>query len=132
MRLTTKGEYAVRSVINLLSNPANGPVRIRDIADSEGISKAYIEQLFNRLRKDGLIKSVRGPAGGYILAKKPEKITIGDIIRSVEGPIFLTLCSSGKTGCCDRERSCRSLPMWKKINKRIESALDSIDLGDLK
>lgn len=131
MRLTTKGEYAVRAMIYLLQKGAGSPVQIREISDSELISKAYIEQLFNKLRRSGLIKSTRGSKGGYVLGKSPAKITIGDIVKSVEGPISLTLCSTGETGCCDRSSKCRSFPVWKKINKKIESALDSINLGDL-
>lgn len=132
MRLTTKGEYAVRSLIYLLYNNEGCPVQIREISQSEGISKSYIEQLFNTLRKDGLIKSVRGPSGGYTLAKSPKKISIGDIVRSVEGPISLTICATGKKGCCDRSSMCRSYPVWKKINNKVEAVLDSIRLGDLK
>lgn len=133
MRLTTKGEYAVRAVIYLLLNSSKGPVRISEIAKNEGISKNYIEQLFNKLRKSGLLKSVRGPAGGYILGKKQNRTTIGDIVRSVEGPVSLTLCvgENAKTNCCGKTSSCRSYPVWKKINGLIEKALDSVKLGDL-
>lgn len=131
MRLTTKGEYAVRAMIYLLQNANKGPVQIREISLSEGISKSYIEQLFMRLRRSGIIKSMRGPSGGYVLGKNPIKISIGDIVRCVEGPISLTICS-GKSGFCNRSAKCRSYPVWKKINFQIEKVLDAIKLGDLK
>ena len=131
MRLTTKGEYAVRAMIYLAKAGGNSPVQIREISLSEGISKAYIEQLFNKLRRSGIIKSLRGPSGGYVLGKPANKISIGDIIRSVEGPIFLTICS-GKGGFCKRSSSCGSYPVWKKISRQIENVLDSIKLGGLK
>ena len=130
MKLTTKAEYAVRCLINLLHAEGKAPIQIRQISDSEGISKPYIEQLFMKLRKDGLIKSVRGPSGGYVFSKSPSKITIGDIIRCVEGPIHLAVCTSGQT--CGRMKGCRTYPLWQKISKKIESALDSVKLGDLK
>jgi Rrf2 family protein len=129
MKLTTKAEYAVRCLINLLHAEGKEPVQIRQISDSEGLSKPYIEQLFMKLRNGGLIKSTRGPSGGYVFAKAPKSITIGDIIRCVEGPIYLATCTSGKT--CGRMGNCRTYPLWKKINKKIESALDSVSLGDL-
>ena len=128
MRLTTKGEYAVRAMLDLAANSSGDPVQIKDIADRENISRSYIEQLFNRLRKTGLIKSVRGPSGGYKLAHGASKISIGDIIRSVEGPLFLALCASGT---CDRSRVCRSSKLWKKLGTKIEAALDSVKIGEL-
>jgi len=133
MRLTTKGEYAVRATIYVLHHSDKGPVQISEIAKNEGISKTYIEQLFNKLKKGGILKSTRGPAGGYVLNKKPEKITIGDIVRCVEGPVSLTICEEnpGKKHNCKRASSCKSYPVWKKINGMIESALDSVKLGDL-
>jgi len=129
MKLTTKGEYAVRTLIYLLHNSAAGPVQIRNISVNEGISKNYIEQIFMGLRKGGILKSLRGPSGGYVFARSPKKISIGDIIRCVEGPVHLALCSSGKP--CSRMSGCRSYPVWKKINKKIEAVLDSVKLGDL-
>ena len=129
MKLTTKGEYAVRTLIYLRHNSNGKPVQIRDISVNEGISKTYIEQLFMCLRKGGILKSLRGPSGGYIFAKSPKQISIGDIIRCVEGPIHLALCSSGKA--CSRMSGCRSYPVWKNINKKIEAVLDSVKLGGL-
>ena len=129
MKLTTRGEYAVRSLIYLLHNSEGKPLQMRQIALNEGISKTYIEQIFMQLRKGGILKSLRGPSGGYVFARHPKRITIGDIIRCVEGPVHLALCSSGKP--CERMADCRSFPVWKKINKRIEAVLDSVKLGDL-
>ena len=104
MKLSTKGEYAVKACVYLAQTADGNPVQIREISQTQKISKAYIEQLFMTLRKGGLIKSVRGPAGGYTLAKDPKKITIGDIIKCVEGPIFTTLCTGGKDVSCRQIR----------------------------
>lgn len=128
MRLTTKGEYAVRAILDLAANSNGKPVQIRDISGRENISKSYIEQLFNRLRKSGIIKSIRGPQGGYILSTNAKKISIGDVIRSVEGPVFLAICA---TGSCSRSGVCRSSKLWKKLGTKIEAALDSVKIGEL-
>ena len=116
----------------MLQSSAGMPVQMREIAESEKISKPYIEQLFMKLRRSGIIKSLRGPSGGYVFAQKPEKISVGDIVRSVEGPISLTLCDSKDNGICARLGICKSYPVWKKINKKVEQVLDSINLGEFK
>jgi len=128
MRLTTKGEYAVRAILDLAATSKGEPVQIKDIASREKISKSYIEQLFNKLRKSGIIKSIRGPQGGYVLARSAKKTTIGDVIRSVEGPVFLAICASGP---CERSCVCRSSKLWKKLGIKIEAALDSVNIGEL-
>ncbi len=130
MRLTTKSQYAVRALLHLTEKEGK-TIQMREISVSEGISKPYIEQLFNKMRKYGLIKSIRGPQGGYILARPAKKITMGDIVRSVEGPIHLTRCAGEKDSFCKRSKLCRSFPMWSKVNKKIEAVLDSVSLGDL-
>lgn len=133
MRLTTKSEYALRALSYMLSNAKEAPLQIREISKNEGISKFYIEQLFMKMRRAGLIKSIRGPQGGYVLAKNPKTISIGDVVRSVEGPIHLIMCTGkNNTFDCSRALSCKPYPVWKKINRKIEDVLDSISLEELK
>jgi len=132
MQLTTKSKYAVRALVYMLQCTKGNPVQIREIAESEKISKQYIEQLFMKLRRSGIIKSLRGPSGGYVFSQKPENISIGDIVRSVEGPISFSLCDSKDKGICARLGICKSYPLWKKINKKVENVLDSINLGEFK
>jgi len=129
MRISTKGEYAVRALVDIASQSGKNPVQIREISKREGISKSYIEQLFVKLRNLKIIKSIRGPKGGYLLAKDASNISIGDIIRAVEGPIALVQCVTNK--CCERTSKCSSYSLWKKVSSKIEEQLDSISLKDL-
>ncbi len=130
MRLTTRSEYAVRAVICLAEAEGSGPVRTREIAQKEGISRFLIDQIFMKLRKGGLVKSTRGRSGGYVLAKAPGRISIGDIIRSVEGPIYILKCC-GSDGACKKSSVCRPHSMWQKINSDIEKVLDRAKIGAL-
>lgn len=130
MRLTIRSEYAVRAMICLAKTEGGGPVRTREIAQKEGISRFLIDQIFMKLRKGGLVKSTRGRAGGYALAKAPDRISIGDIIKSVEGPIYILKCCSSD-GACKKSSVCKPHSMWQKINSDIEKVLDRAKIGAL-
>ncbi len=130
MRLTTKSTYAVRAIIYLAEASGNGPVQIREIAEKEGISRFLIDQIFMKLRKSGLVRSLRGRTGGYILSKDPDNISIGDIVRSIEGPISILKCCSADS-LCSKFPVCRPHFMWKKINADIEKILDKAKIGAL-
>jgi len=130
MKLSTKSRYAVTALFDLFFHQKKGPISAIDISRRQGISIDYLEQLLHVLRKKGLIKSVRGPGGGYLLSKNAKQIKIGDIIRATEGPVSLVDCLDNanvckKTGCC----STRSL--WKKFSKEIEKVLDKVTLDSL-
>lgn len=133
MRLSTKSTYGLRAMLNIaLKN--EGVISIMDIARNEGISTSYLEQLLNRLRRDGLIESVRGPKGGYSLAKNPSRITVLDIIKTLEGNISPVHCvgSGKKTGSvCVRKNECVPKMVWLKLAKAINNCLRSITLEDL-
>jgi Rrf2 family cysteine metabolism transcriptional repressor len=132
MKLSTKGKYGVRAVFEIARNYGKGPITIKEIADRQGISFSYLEQILHRLGKAGLIESVRGPAGGYLLARKPEELTIGDIVRSLEGPIALSHClEPGEAGDCHQTDVCVARMVWAKVGAKIEEALDSISFDDL-
>lgn len=108
------------------------PTQARDIARRQGISQRYLEQIFQKLKKAGIMSSQRGPKGGYYLIKEPEEITIGDIIRAAEGPIELVFCTAqGPRKKCSREEFCVTTPFWTKLSERISEAFDDVSISDL-
>jgi len=132
MKLSTKGKYGVRAVFEIARHHGKGPITIKEIADRQGISFSYLEQILHRLGKAGLIESVRGPAGGYLLARKPSDLTIGDIVRTLEGPIALSHClEPGEAGECYQADDCVARMVWTKVGAKIVEALDSITFDDL-
>ncbi len=132
MKLSTKGKYGVRAVFEIARNYGKGPITIKEIAERQGISFSYLEQILHRLGKSGLIESVRGPAGGYLLSRKPAELTIGDIVRALEGPIALSHClEPGESGDCTQADDCVARMVWARVGAKIEEALDSITFADL-
>ncbi|SJZ72826.1 RrF2 family transcriptional regulator [Selenihalanaerobacter shriftii] len=133
MKLSTKGRYGVRAMFDLALHYGEGTTPLRSIAERQGISENYLEQLIAALRKAGLVNSVRGAHGGYLLAKKPDKITIGDIIRVLEGPIAPSDCvaDDGNENCKNIE-DCITRLIWKDLQESINEVLDSISLEDLR
>ncbi len=132
MKLSTKGKYGVRAVYEIARHEGQGPISIKEISERQGISFSYLEQILHKLGKAGLIESVRGPAGGYLLARKPAELTIGDIVRTLEGPIALTHClEPGEEGDCYQAEDCVARMVWTKVGAKIEEALDSISFEDL-
>jgi Rrf2 family cysteine metabolism transcriptional repressor len=132
MKLSTKGKYGVRAVYEIARHSGKGPITIKEIAERQGISFSYLEQILHRLGKAGLIDSVRGPAGGYLLARNPSELTIGDIVRTLEGPIALSHClEPGEAGECNQADDCVARMVWAKVGAKIEEALDSITFDDL-
>jgi Rrf2 family transcriptional regulator, cysteine metabolism repressor len=132
MKLSTKGKYGVRAVFEIACHYGNGPISIKEIAERQGISFSYLEQILHKLAKAGLIDSVRGPAGGYLLARQPSELTIGDIVRVLEGPIALSHClEPGESADCYQADDCVARMVWAKVGAKIEEALDSISFNDL-
>lgn len=129
MRLTTKGRFAVTAMIDLASRDGDGPVTLAGIADRQKISLSYLEQLFGKLRRYKLVNSVRGPGGGYRLARSMDTITVADIIIAVDEPMDATQCG-GKQNCHDEQR-CMTHDLWSNLNKRMYEYLDSVSLGAL-
>lgn len=134
MRLTTKGRYGLRAMFELAKNFGKGPIAIRTISERQHLSVHYLEQLLSQLRRSGLIKSVRGPGGGYVLAKKPSKISIGDIVRTLEGPIAFAKCidESLMSEKCEYIDDCVAHLLWKRISNKIDEVLDGITLADMR
>lgn len=127
MKLSTKGRYAVTAMMDLAIHEKYGPVTLADISACQGISLSYLEQIFARLRRNGLISGTRGPRGGYRLARPAEQITVADIIGAVNEKMDVTRCS-GKENCHDGDR-CLTHELWFDLSARIHDFLDSITLA---
>jgi len=128
MRLSTKGRYAVTAMLDLAIHEGKGPITLLDISQSQGISLSYLEQLFAKLRRDGLVEGVRGPGGGYRLAKPAAAVSIADIITAVDEKMDATLCE-GKENCQNGER-CLTHDLWSSLSKQIFDYLAAISLAD--
>jgi Rrf2 family iron-sulfur cluster assembly transcriptional regulator len=131
LRLSTKGQYGVRAMFELAKNYEKGPLTIKEIAKRQGVSVAYLEQLLNKLRKSKLIKSQKGPGGGYVITKKPEEISVGMILNSLEGPIAIAQCLNPSAKGCNRVEGCVARLLWKSLGEKIEEFLETINLDDL-
>jgi Rrf2 family iron-sulfur cluster assembly transcriptional regulator len=129
VRLTTKGRYAVTAMLDLAIHDGNGPITLADIARRQGISLSYLEQLFARLRKRSLVSSVRGPGGGYSLARAASDIAVAEVITAVDENVDTTRCH-GAHNCQDSHR-CLTHDLWQDLSDRIFDYLNGISLGDL-
>ena len=129
MRLTTKGRFAVTAMVDLALHDAGGPVTLAEISSRQKISLSYLEQLFGKLRRHELVDSVRGPGGGYRLAKETGLISVADIILAVDEPIDATQCG-GKENCHD-EQKCLTHDLWATLNERIFDYLGAVTLREL-
>ena len=129
MRLTTKGRYAVTAMLDLALHRDRGPNTLADISKRQGISLAYLEQLFSRLRRSGLVQSARGPGGGYTLGHDSAAISVADVIRAVDESVDATKCGGQKN--CQGELRCLTHDLWEDLSEQISAYLDSISLEDL-
>lgn len=133
MRISTRGEYGVRAMFHLTLHYGKGPIPVRTIAEEQGIPEYYLEQLIGALRRAGLVDSVRGAQGGYTLARPPEEITVGDIIRVLEGPITPMECLDNvdSENKCGVFGPCAMRNMWQRLKDSMESVLDTTTLASL-
>ena len=133
MKLSSRGHYGLRAMIELANSFGKGPVALAEIADQEKLSVAYLEQLFAALKKSGLVESTRGTRGGYELTRQPAQVSVGEIVRALEGPIAPVECDSEGAGarCCEREGKCPSQLVWQRMADSIAGVLDSTMLADL-
>lgn len=134
MKLSTKGRYGLRAFIDLAVWGEKEPVSLTSIAERQEISVSYLEQLMAKLKRAGLVNSVRGVNGGYIIAKPAEEISVGDVLRALEGDLTPVECpeiDSSKTVHCTGSSHCVSKIVWKRINDSINDAVDSIYIGEL-
>jgi Rrf2 family iron-sulfur cluster assembly transcriptional regulator len=130
MRLTSKGRYAVSAMVDLNKNCEHGPVTLASISERQFISLSYLEQLFRRLREEGLVASVRGPGGGYKLTRPASEIVVSEIITAVNETIRTTLCEDGDRGCHQGSR-CDTHQLWHALGRHIYRFLDTITLEDV-
>ena len=132
MRLSTKGRYAVMAMVDLAKHGTGAPISLAEIAERQEISLSYLEQLFARLRLGGLVKSVRGPGGGYLLAHGPSGTRISDIILAVDEPIRATRCSPGApVGCRGNKSRCLTHDLWEELGNQIHLFLSAVSLADV-
>lgn len=129
MRLTTKGRFAVTAMMDLALRGADGPVALAGVSERQQISLSYLEQLFGKLRRFNLVDSVRGPGGGYCIARPLDKLTVADIIRAVDEPLDATQCG-GRENCQDEHR-CMTHELWSTLNAKMYDYLSSVTLADL-
>ncbi len=129
MRLTTKGRFAVTAMVDIGMRHGTGPVTLAEISGRQKISLSYLEQLFGKLRRRNIVDSVRGPGGGYCIARDMAQLTVADIILAVDEPIDATQCA-GKENCKDEEK-CLTHDLWANLNTRIFDYLESVTLRQL-
>ena len=132
MKLSTKGRYAVMAMVDIAANSDGRPIALADVAERQEISLSYLEQLFGKLRRGGLVKSVRGPGGGYLLAHTAGETRISDIILAVDEPIKAVRCTPGSpAGCKSNKTRCLTHDLWEELGNKIYLYLNSVSLADV-
>ena len=131
MKISTKGRYALRFMLDLAMYDTGTPVRIKDISTRQGISVKYLEQIVPILKKSDILKTTRGFQGGYRLAKSPDKYTVGEILRLTEGNLAPVSCLEFEENTCDRQDTCATLELWKRLKTAIDDVVDSVTLAQL-
>ena len=134
MKISTKGRYGLRAMVDLAVHENSGATPLREISERQKISEQYLEQLFASLRKSGIVKSVRGAHGGYLLNHAPEEITVKDILIALEGPIAPVDCvlSEDTREECNSRNGCVTYDLWVRVKENIDQMLDSVKLSELK
>ncbi len=130
MKLSTRAKYGVHAMLDLAMNQGMGPQSIKMIAERQRIPEQYLEQLIGLLRREGLVSSIRGAQGGYLLAKAPGEITMAELMRVLEGPIALSDCLED-SGCCDRTCICPTRRVWERLSRSMDEVLSGVTLGDM-
>lgn len=130
MKLSTRTRYGIRAVIELAQHESKRPLQLKVIAERQGISVKYLEQLMSLLRSSGFVRSIRGSKGGYILARSPEQIRLSEVFRCLEGPVSTTECTEDKD-YCDRAADCAAREVWMQVEEAIQRVLNGITLADL-
>ena len=131
MKISTKGRYALRMMLELAQNENNKPMPIKEISEKQNLSDKYLEQIISVLNKAGYVKSVRGPQGGYQLVKSPKDYTVGMILRLIEGSLAPVECLEFEENTCPRKAGCVTVKVWEKINQAVNDVVDHITLEDL-
>ncbi|MCL2075870.1 MAG: Rrf2 family transcriptional regulator [Betaproteobacteria bacterium] len=131
MKISTKGRYALRMLLDLAENKNDGFIALKDIAERQGISKKYLEQIVTLLNNSDMLRTNRGYQGGYMLAREPEQYTVGQILRITEGKLCPVACMEDEPSQCERSRFCKTLPVWRGLERVLNEYLDSITLQSI-
>jgi len=131
MKISTKGRYALRMLLYLAENSGKGFIPLKEIAEKQGISKKYLEQIVGILNQSGVLRTNRGYQGGYMLAQSPDKYTVGQILRLTEGNLTPVSCLETTPNFCERSDDCKTLHVWHGLNKIVNEYLDGITLKDI-
>ena len=131
MMISTRGRYALRVIIDLAENADDGLIPMHKVAERQGISLKYLERILPELVSGRLVEGVHGKGGGYRLTKKPEEISVAEILKLTEGDIAPVACLEDNAVVCDRMEDCRTLPVWKGLNDRINEYLESVKISEL-
>jgi len=131
MKISTKGRYALRVMIDLAEHQANGYIPLKEIANRQDISEKYLESILKSLVQAGALAGLRGKGGGYRLTKRPDQYTVGGILRLAEGSLAPVACLDGNTNTCSRISECRTLAMWQELDRRVNEYLDGVTIEDL-
>ena len=131
MKLSTKTRYALRALVDLATNYNGTPVKINAIASRQDLSNRYLENLFTILKSANLLKSRKGKAGGFVLSKDPEDITVLEVFEIIEGKLAIIECLDNSQNCDDKKESCPTFPLWSKLNNTIKETLQNITLAKL-
>lgn len=131
MRISTKGRYALRMMLDLALHNTGTPIRIKEIAARQEISDKYLEQIIAVLNKAGYVRSIRGPQGGYLLTRPAEEYTVGMILRLTEGSLAPVECLDAELGSCEKSDDCVTILVYQKMNEAVNNVIDNITLADL-
>ena len=131
MRISTKGRYALRLMLDLARNGSGSPVRLKDVARRQEISEKYLEQIISVLNKAGYVRSARGPHGGYVLQREPKEYTAGMILRLMEGQLTPVDCAADGNSDCTRAENCAVRILWKRLDDAVSNVVDQVTLADL-
>ncbi len=131
MKFSTKGTYGLRAVVELALRYGEGPVSLAAVATEQGISEAYLEQLMRSLKNAGLVATARGKSGGYLLTKEPSEISVGEVLRALEGSTNVVDCIGSSANVCENACTCSARPLFLKLQSRINAVLNETTIGEL-
>lgn len=131
MMISTRGRYALRVMIDLAEHQGEGYIRMKDVAQRQGVSLGYMEKILPVLVKNDIVDGIQGKGGGYRLSRKPEEYTLGEILRLTEGTLAPVSCLECGAAPCDRSADCRTLPVWSELDRIISGYLDGVTIADL-
>lgn len=131
MLVSTKGRYALRVIVDLAEHASEGRIPLRQIADRQGISEKYLENILSTLVRHGILSGLRGKGGGYCLTREPDQFTVGEVLRLTEGSLSPVSCLSEEHDICERAATCRTIHVWRELDHLIEDYLEGVTIADL-